>query len=96
MEFVDKINTFINLHLDINKIKKKAISEINNDLDSLVKTWDQIKEVAINSIAPTLIHHESEIINRTLRDIFKFLYTLYHNLNRRLHSRFSARLLGYC
>lgn len=27
MEFVDKINTFINLHLDINKIKKKAISE---------------------------------------------------------------------
>ena len=27
MEFIDKINTFINLHLDINKIRKKVISE---------------------------------------------------------------------
>ena len=48
----------------------KTKNEINNDLDSLVKTWDQIKEVAINSIAPSLIHQESEIIKRTLRDMF--------------------------
>ncbi len=48
----------------------KTKNEINNDLDSLVKTWDQIKEMAINSIAPSLIHQESEIIKRTLRDMF--------------------------
>ena len=48
----------------------KTKNEINNDLDSLVKTWDQIKETAINSTAPTLIHQESEIIKRTLRDMF--------------------------
>ena len=48
----------------------KTKNEINNDLDTLIKTWSQIKENAINSIAPSLIHQESEIIKRTLRDMF--------------------------
>ena len=48
----------------------KTKNEINNDLDTLIKTWSQIKDNAINSIAPSLIHQESEIIKRTLRDIF--------------------------
>jgi ribonuclease E len=48
----------------------KTKNEINNDLSSLIKTWNQIKENAINSIAPSLIHQESEIIKRTLRDMF--------------------------
>jgi len=36
----------------------------------LINSWSQIKENAINSIAPSLIHQESEIIKRTLRDMF--------------------------
>ncbi len=48
----------------------KTKNEINNDLTILVKTWSQIKDNAINSIAPSLIHQESEIIKRTLRDMF--------------------------
>ncbi|MDC0890860.1 Rne/Rng family ribonuclease [Candidatus Pelagibacter sp.] len=48
----------------------KTKNEINNDLETLIKTWSQIKDTAINSIAPSLIHQESEIIKRTLRDIF--------------------------
>tara|TARA_B100001057_G_scaffold143069_1_gene142753 strand:- start:377 stop:1474 length:1098 start_codon:yes stop_codon:yes gene_type:complete len=48
----------------------KTKNEINNDLISLINTWGQIKENAINSIAPSLIHQESEIIKRTLRDMF--------------------------
>ena len=48
----------------------KTKNEINNDLDTLIKTWSQIKNTAINSIAPSLIHQESEIIKRTLRDMF--------------------------
>ncbi len=48
----------------------KTKNEINNDLTTLIKTWGQIKENAINSIAPSLIHQESEIIKRTLRDMF--------------------------
>jgi len=48
----------------------KTKNEIDNDLKTLISTWGQIKENAINSIAPSLIHQESEIIKRTLRDMF--------------------------
>jgi len=48
----------------------KTKNEINNDLTTLISTWSQIKDTAINSIAPSLIHQESEIIKRTLRDMF--------------------------
>ena len=48
----------------------KTKNEINNDLKTLINTWGQIKDTAINSIAPSLIHQESEIIKRTLRDMF--------------------------
>ena len=48
----------------------KTKNEINNDLTSLISTWSQIKDNAINSIAPSLIHQESEIIKRTIRDMY--------------------------
>jgi len=48
----------------------KTKNEISHDLTTLINTWNQIKENAINSIAPSLIHQESEIIKRTLRDIY--------------------------
>ncbi len=48
----------------------KTKNEINHDLQNLIKIWDSIKESAMNSIAPALIHQESEIIKRTLRDMF--------------------------
>ena len=48
----------------------KTKNEINDDLKTLINTWSQIKDNAINSIAPSLIHQESEIIKRTLRDMF--------------------------
>ena len=48
----------------------KTKNEINHDLSMLIKTWNGIKDVALNSIAPALIHQESEIIKRTLRDMF--------------------------
>ena len=48
----------------------KTKNEIGHDLTTLVKSWNQIKDNAINAIAPSLIHQESEIINRTLRDMY--------------------------
>ena len=48
----------------------KTKNEINNDLTSLINSWNQIKDTALNSIAPSLIHQESEIIKRTLRDMY--------------------------
>ena len=48
----------------------KTKNEIDHDLTTLTNTWNQIKTNAINSIAPSLIHQESEIIKRTLRDMY--------------------------
>ena len=48
----------------------KTKNEISHDLTTLINTWNQIKDNAINSIAPSLIHQESEIIKRTLRDMY--------------------------
>ena len=48
----------------------KTKNEINNDLKSLINTWEKIKSNALNSIAPSLIHKESDIIRRSLRDMF--------------------------
>jgi len=48
----------------------KTKNDIDHDLQALIKTWNEIKETALNSIAPSLIHQESDIIKRTLRDIY--------------------------
>jgi ribonuclease E len=48
----------------------KTKNEIDHDLQNLIKIWNSIKETAMNSIAPSLIHQESEIIKRTLRDMY--------------------------
>ncbi len=48
----------------------KTKNEIKNDLSNLVNIWDSIKEKAINSIAPNLIHQESDIIKRSIRDMY--------------------------
>ena len=48
----------------------KTKNDIDHDLQSLIKTWNGIKETALNSNAPSLIHQESDIIKRTLRDMY--------------------------
>ena len=48
----------------------KTKNEIDNDLKNLIKVWDQIKDNALNSIAPSLIHQESDIIKRCIRDMY--------------------------
>ena len=47
----------------------KTKNEINNDLKILIASWEKIKENALESIAPALIHQESDIIKRSLRDM---------------------------
>ena len=48
----------------------KTKNDIEHDLQTLIKTWNEIKENALSSIAPSLIHQESDIIKRTLRDMY--------------------------
>jgi len=48
----------------------KTKNDIDRDLQTLIKIWNGIKETALDSIAPSLIHQESDIIKRTLRDMY--------------------------
>ena len=48
----------------------KTKNEIEGDLKNLILSWNLIKENALNSIAPSLIHQESDIIKRSIRDMY--------------------------
>ena len=48
----------------------KTKNEIESDLENLIKVWNAIKENAMNSIAPSMIHQESDVIKRSLRDMY--------------------------
>ncbi len=48
----------------------KTKNEIDGDLKNLITIWNSIKDNALNSIAPSLIHQESDIIKRSIRDMY--------------------------
>ena len=48
----------------------KTKNDINHDLENLIRIWEEIKSSAVNSFAPSLVHEESDIIKRTIRDIY--------------------------
>ncbi len=48
----------------------KTKNEIDGDLKNLIIIWNSIKNNALNSIAPSLIHQESDIIKRSIRDMY--------------------------
>ena len=49
---------------------RKSKKEIQNDLQNTIGIWETIKEKAIKSTAPILIHEEGDVIKRALRDIY--------------------------
>ena len=48
----------------------KTKNEIEKDFQNTLKTWEQIKENALESNAPALVYEEGDIIKRTLRDTY--------------------------
>ena len=47
----------------------KTKNDIENDLKNSITAWEQIKNKAIDSIAPTIVFEESDIIKRSIRDM---------------------------
>ena len=45
-------------------------TEIKRDFDYLCRLWDGIREVTLASSAPTLIHQDSDLIKRAIRDLY--------------------------
>jgi len=48
----------------------KSKNEIGKDFQNTIKTWEEIKEKALDSNAPSLVYEEGDIIKRTLRDTY--------------------------
>ncbi|MFB0611554.1 Rne/Rng family ribonuclease [Aurantiacibacter poecillastricola] len=44
--------------------------EIKRDFDYLARLWDEIRERTMNSSAPSMIHSDSDLIKRAIRDIY--------------------------
>ncbi|HEY1125442.1 MAG TPA: ribonuclease E/G [Sphingobium sp.] len=44
--------------------------EIRRDFDYLARLWDEIRETTLKSGAPALIHNDSDLIKRAIRDIY--------------------------
>ncbi|MEA1619478.1 Rne/Rng family ribonuclease [Erythrobacter sp. T5W1-R] len=44
--------------------------EIRRDFDYLARLWDEIREKTLASVAPALIHSDSDLIKRAIRDIY--------------------------
>jgi ribonuclease E len=45
-------------------------TEIKRDFDYLARLWDEIREKTLKSTAPALIHSDSDLVKRAIRDIY--------------------------
>jgi ribonuclease E len=45
-------------------------SEIKRDFDYLARLWDEVRENTLGATAPKLIHTDSDLIKRAIRDIY--------------------------
>ena len=48
----------------------KTKNEIEKDFQNTLRTWEEIKDKALESNAPSLVYEEGDIIKRTLRDTY--------------------------
>ena len=49
---------------------QRTKTEIKRDFDYLARLWDDIRETTLGSSAPALIHSDSDLIKRAIRDIY--------------------------
>jgi ribonuclease E len=49
---------------------QRTKTEIKRDFDYLARLWDEIREKTLRSTAPMMIHSDSDLIKRAIRDIY--------------------------
>ena len=45
-------------------------AEIRRDFEYMLRVWDQVREVTLESTAPALVYEEANLITRTIRDLY--------------------------
>jgi len=48
----------------------KTKNELSNDVANIIRTWEEIKNKTVMSIAPSLVYEEGDLIKRAIRDIY--------------------------
>jgi ribonuclease E len=49
---------------------QRPMEDIRRDYDYLMRLWDEVRELTLNSRAPTLVYEEGSLIKRSLRDLY--------------------------
>lgn len=49
---------------------KRTMYDIKRDYDYLVRLWNKIRDITLQSTAPAFIHTEEDIIHKTIRDLY--------------------------
>lgn len=53
-------------------------AEIKRDFEYLKRLWNQIRESTLSSTAPNLIYEESDLVKRSIRDLYNTTYEAVH------------------
>ena len=48
----------------------KTKNDLNKDILNIISVWEEIREKAVKSIAPSLVYEEGDLIKRAIRDIY--------------------------
>ena len=49
---------------------ERSKAELKRDFEFLMRSWDQVRELTLQSIAPTLVYEEANLIKRSIRDLY--------------------------
>ncbi len=49
---------------------ERTKAEVKRDLDYLMRLWDNIRELTLESSAPSLVYEEADLIKRAVRDLY--------------------------
>ncbi|PIZ34363.1 MAG: ribonuclease E/G [Alphaproteobacteria bacterium CG_4_10_14_0_8_um_filter_37_21] len=70
-EVVDSLNLPDGMSLIVRTAgQDRKKTEIKRDYDYLVSLWNKIREKTLESVAPSCIHEEGDLVTRTLRDLY--------------------------
>ncbi|MEX2454441.1 MAG: Rne/Rng family ribonuclease, partial [Rhodospirillaceae bacterium] len=49
---------------------ERSKAEIRRDFEYLLRAWDEVREVTLESTAPSMVYEEGNIIKRAIRDVY--------------------------
>src|ERR1700761_9066400 len=49
---------------------KRTKAEIKRDYEYLIRTWEEIRDTTLHSVAPALIYEEEDLVKRAIRDLY--------------------------